>query len=504
LRLTNALEPAVSFASGGWSSTRNLRSASIAMVRKVQDLLIVGVALTVTFLTYKDTLYFYFHGDDFVAFVDLTSRPAFDHLWAAFTFSDSNFYWRPLGEVYNRVLFELFGLNPVVFHAGNLAIYLVTVALVYVFILRAKLGRPVAFIAALLFALTPAHVVGVAWVTNVGRLLAMAFLIGSLLLVQRAVGRRSAPTEVGAWLLFVAAILSDDTIIAMAPIVVLYPVAFGNRFDLRWTAVRGVAYGVLCASIVPLQAANTLDDEPRLQTYGLGWHMLEQFWALLSRLALPTNQGSLMTTPFEQMQPDQWTAGALTLAAGGLFLVLGSRPLRWLTIWMALAILPFAPWDQPAISYRYVYYAALPFSIMAAWVMSSIPAFFQRAPVLPALSWCAIGIGLFFVLGSYADSTSQRNAMWGQTTEPYRLLGERLPRELPSVPENTRLVIYYSVWREWEVWPKSVLRATYGRPELEVALVPRGMVESGWPARQGRDIAIFYTNGDFIVAPHGR
>jgi len=462
--------------------------------------------MAITLVVYLPTLRIYFHGDDFVAFVDLVSRQPVDHLWRVLTFSDYNFYWRPLAQAYYLLLHQLFGLDPVAFHAANLAIYLLTVWCVYLFCLRARLTRPVALLAALLFALTPAHVVSVAWVTNGGRLLALLFVLGSLLVVQRALLTRSLIDEVGAWLLFLAAALSDETVIALAPVLVLYPLAVGGPPRFGPSLTRGAAYGALCAIFIPLQMFFTLDDEPRLSQYNLGWHAMNQMWALLSRLALPIDQGGLMSTAYYEIPGREWAAGAVLGALLGLCLVLGSRQLRLLALWVVLGLLPFTLWDIPVISGRYVYYAVAPFSIILAWIAVGIPSWLRRhAPAVSLPSWALVSITSCLVLVAFAGMTSQRHVDWSHETEPYRVLAEGLPRALPELPDGgKRLIIYYSIWGGWEFWPTSVVRTIYARPDLPVVAVPRGLVDSPWPRRERGDIAVYYTNDGFLLAAFAR
>ena len=66
------------------------------------------------------------------------------------------------------------GLNPSIFHIGNIVLYLVCVSLVYRFLCRV-VGLRGALAGTLFFALHPLHMESVAWITETKNLLAGAF-----------------------------------------------------------------------------------------------------------------------------------------------------------------------------------------------------------------------------------------------------------------------------------------------------------------------------------------
>ena len=186
-----------------------------------QDLPLLLILLAVTF-AYMPSLGDYFHGDDFIAFVDLATKPFFRHMADVITLSDSDFYWRPLGQIYYRILYAVGGLDPVYYHVANLAVFLATLCLLYRFCLRAGFRRPVALGAAALFGLLPNHAISVAWVTNAPREIGVMFFMASLVLLQRALESRRFRDEALAFAAFVLAGLSDETILGLAPVPVLY------------------------------------------------------------------------------------------------------------------------------------------------------------------------------------------------------------------------------------------------------------------------------------------
>src|SRR5688572_11731111 len=316
----------------------------------------LSIALLAVVLAYWSSLDGYFHGDDFVAFVDMATKPLGDHLYDAAIFQDNNYYWRPLGQLYYRVIYETAGLQAWVFRVSNLAVFLISLVLLHRLCLNLGLSRVAAIAAVVIFGLFPNHVVSVAWVTNAPRLIAMMFFLLSLLCLGKAIENRSWRLEGAAWLCMVLACLSDEVTIAMAPLPVAYAFFIHHEYRTpRRLAVRAFAYGAIILALLPLQFMFTPDDEPRLALFGIGWHMPGQAWALASQLALPLADANPMDVPEVWMSDTQFAAGAALLAVLGLCVLAGSGKVRFLALWVMAALVPFTLWNVEVVAPRYVY-----------------------------------------------------------------------------------------------------------------------------------------------------
>ena len=85
--------------------------------------------------------------------------------WALTTFEASN--WHPLMWLSLMLDRDLYGLNPIGFHATNLAWHVVNTLLLFHWLIRIAPAWPWrAFVVALLFAVHPLHVESVAWVAE--------------------------------------------------------------------------------------------------------------------------------------------------------------------------------------------------------------------------------------------------------------------------------------------------------------------------------------------------
>ena len=121
------------------SAPQILRGRAISFLKS--EALALTVALALVFLVYVPTLNDYFHGDDFLAFVDLTTLKPWQQVSNVFTFNDSNVYWRPLGHLFYLGIYQAAGLDPYYFHLAAVGVFLATLGHA-VSVLRRARPRP--------------------------------------------------------------------------------------------------------------------------------------------------------------------------------------------------------------------------------------------------------------------------------------------------------------------------------------------------------------------------
>jgi hypothetical protein len=462
---------------------------------------VMTVALAVNWPTIHD----YFHGDDFLAFIDMVNRPTLTHIWESLTFRDANVYWRPLGDVYYLLIWRAFGLSEVAYHLANIGVFLVTLWLLYLFCVKSGLGRGVGLLSAAVLTLFPNHVVSVSWITNGPRLLAVMLALASLVFVQQGMATRRWRYDALAVLCMGLAALADETSLSLAPLPVAYAFLFDER-DRGWlkrTAVRAVPYAALALTLIPLQFAS--EKDPAFSLTRFGWHMPEHFWALMAKLVLPVQDG----IAFANISEAQWVAGAAGIAGLTLMLVLGSDRLRFLAGWVVLGLAPFTLWVMPIAPARYVYMGAVPFAVIAAWalvalaeaaVTSRFGRWARRSRTTSLLAVGSAAVALVFLGSIGASVTIQRDEVYARDTESYRVLAKGLKSAAPTVPQGARIVIYYGIWTGLAVWPDAVAETIYRDKTVHVVNVPRGQVESYNPRRGPKDVVLFYTGKGFIRA----
>jgi hypothetical protein len=450
----------------------------------------------------------YFHGDDYIAFIDLTTKPPLKHMADVITFRDADIYWRPLGELYYLILYKAFGLSVAAFHLGNIVIFLATIVVLYHLCLRAGFSRPIAVGACAIFGLYPNHAVSVSWITNGPRLIAVLFVLLGLLSIQKAIAAGRFRYELLAFLAFVLAAFADEVALSLAPLAVLYglTVEFGKPHWLRRTVGRLAAYGALVGVLLPVQFIFGTGSDPGFNAISFGLHMPTHLWALTSKLVLPLRDG----VGFSMIPDASWAAGAIAGSLSLAVLLFGSARLRFLVIWVLLALAPFTIWKTPIAPARYVYMAAVPFAILASWaIVGSAERLMATRPwqrlVQPRLvlrlgAGAVAAVTIALLAGVFSSMTINRNAAFARDSETYRILADGLPQALPTVPKNSRVVIYYGIWTGLQIWPDAVVRTVYHDPTLSVLNVPRAQVEAGFTRRSPRDLIVYYTGNGFIAA----
>ena len=157
------------------------------------------------------------------------------------------------------------------------------------------------------------------------------------------------------------------------------------------------------------------------------------------------------------------------------------------------------------MSPRYVYMAALPYSMVLAWALVTAAGYAWRSQLRlrldsSVLLWTArAAITTVVVLVTYVSSVTvvERNQAWSVQAERYGQLVTALREALPEVEPNSRLVIYYSPWPDF--WSTSVVQSLYADSTIRVVNVKRERVESVLPARRPNDVVLFYTGDKFIT-----
>jgi protein O-mannosyl-transferase len=127
-------------------------------------------------------------------------------------------YWAPLLWISFMVDYEIGGLDPASFHAGNLVLHAAAVVLLFLALARLTKATWRSAVVAAIFAAHPVHVEAVAWVTERKEMLASVFWMISLLAYAGYARRRS-------WRWALLGILSMALGLMSKPTLVTLPIA---------------------------------------------------------------------------------------------------------------------------------------------------------------------------------------------------------------------------------------------------------------------------------------
>ena len=357
-------------------------------------------------------------------------------------------YW-PNGALYRPLTSFTYGLDwllgggqPLLFHAVNVALYALAVALVAGLVLR--LASPVAaLVAATLFAVHPTHVEAVANVVGRAELLATLCLLG-VALVATNKGPVDTRRLLGVGLLSALALASKETG-AVAPLIawsstLLRPTPPTDRApgDVRRTTIASALGVALLLALRYVVLGTFAGDSPHAaftlatpaQAVALALSTIPRAAKLLFYPSLPRIDYSPTALALLHPDPALVAVGALLLLVGAAAFLLHARrptPLTWALIFAAAT---FAPVSNLAIHTGVVLADRNLFapSVGATLLLGLAAAALVSPPVRPQPLWAlftTVTLGSWAISG-YASSASTI-PLWHDNTTIFTAMRDRAP-----------------------------------------------------------------------------
>jgi hypothetical protein len=274
--------------------------------------------------------------------------------------------------------------------------------------------------------------------------------------------------------LYVAGFLANEGGVVMGAVLLTYfaAVSLARRRDVLDFTMKmtpfALAAGVLIAA---LAGSGKQGVEPGF--YGVGWHIAEETWVYMARLAYPV--GAI------QIQPSamEWAWGSIVAGFALFFLVRGPNIARLAAVGAVIGLMPYAP-GKIWVATRYTY-LALPFfailvAVAAGWVHHHAARLNRPAAhALAALALAAVG-------GLYAWQTIVQTQPFLDETERWQLLADDLRANYETVPPGTTIWVVddEGEWTNafWQpTWMASVGRALYG-DDVAVRALPSNFFEA--------------------------
>lgn len=383
-----------------------------------------------------------FFGDDLAYVVNndvLKSITAGD-LWVIF-FSRTNPYeYLPLRDLSYWLDISVFGLNPIGFHLHNLVLYGLTcfavwhcaIAILRLFGDEQTIGsneKFLAFAITAIFAVHPAHVESVAWISGRKDLLSGLFTIltlqqFTLVLLDRF---RNLWRLGFAYFLFALALLSKSTVVPLPLVLLFLAMVYSLKSDSSSEAwwkpyVAIIPYGVLSLFSVMTQLAIGAQTRVTLNPF------VVEIFRSQSQFELPAKILGYFTNitfaPFSlrilyDLDNPVWKA-VLSLILGGMTLlafiyaivkVWRSKSLAafGVILFVSFALpflqfLPFATWSY--VSERFLFMPVFGFSIFCAVLIGKLP--HGRETFLFVL----LAIGLFGLVDRSKDWQNPPRSLW--------------------------------------------------------------------------------------------
>lgn len=196
-------------------------------------LLLIALVTVAAYWPVLQNSFIDFDDDDYVT-VNMAVRQGLTLkgvIWAFSTFHAGN--WHPLTWLSHMLDVELFGLNPLGHHAGNLLFHTLNSVLLCALLYRLTgfIGR--SMIVALLFAIHPLHVESVAWVAERKDVLSTFFWLLTMLAYVGYVRKPGLNRYLPVAVLFALGLLAKQMLVTLPLVLLLMDYWPLNRFSFR-------------------------------------------------------------------------------------------------------------------------------------------------------------------------------------------------------------------------------------------------------------------------------
>jgi hypothetical protein len=230
--------------------------------------------------------------------------------------------YRPLWAISFMIDLSLWGPNPLALHVTNLVLHLACCVLVWCLAATVPgANSRTATLALAFFVLAPVHAEPVAWISARGHILAVVFLLGSLILLRRFEQSGNRPSYLGSFACALAAFATVEVAVALPPLLLVRDIADAPRRDRQWlrrTTIIHVPFWVLLAGYLGFRylifgmlarpytprSIPTLIHEEYLDLRALwlspiaAMDLLGRTGRVMSKLALYLLTPALLLTPF--------------------------------------------------------------------------------------------------------------------------------------------------------------------------------------------------------------
>ena len=323
----------------------------------------------------------------------------------------------PLQLLSYQIDYEFFGLDPRAFHLFSAAIHGLNTVLLGLVLRRLGASYPIAIAASILFAVPPAHVESVAWISGRKDLLALVFTLLCVLAYERFLSSPRTSTYLLACVSFLAAVLSKVTVILLPVFLIALGLSRtrGTRHDIQKALVRMVPFAAVG---IPVIIVNRLTQVTAQASYAHDpiEYISVKAHAFFHYAMLLIGTGSLQPV-YDTPAPGWNTAGlvaaaGLVLAAGLVYVTVrwASTPVRLCLLWILIMLLPALLF--PLVPYRadrYLYAPSAGFCLLAVMGLAKLAA---SAVVPPQRKRMVLWLGVAALAALFAARTCLYLPVW--------------------------------------------------------------------------------------------
>lgn len=399
------------------------------------------------------------------ATIDLSGK--LNHLW----WQERPAVWRyprPMAMLLAKVEFVLSGGNAMIIHAFALGWHWIIALLVYRIALLARLDRKWAFCAGVMFILLPHSFFSLGWMAARNAVVGAFFFAAAVATYMSAslgepspraplrYARESLPI-----VLWACALLSRETAIIFAAVILLIDISYGGWRHLRNRIVFHAPIWILTAAFIAWRLTSfNVGNVPQIyfaQVSGpasLIWAASKMLQMLFSQIFYTPMLMGLAT--YQGVPRGQWlahTVMALLVGLVALWYIATSkgRPGRWLwPLWMVGAFVPVLPvFAMPHFSYL----PSIPYAIVAAIMLAGVAARWRKTVTV-------------LVIGATVWSLFVYRVVWWGIVRSEQIVYTDMQEytQPPPPPGSTLFFINLPIAA---IYAPDAMREAWNRPDLE-------------------------------------
>ena len=418
---------------------------SATSARRMGAVLPLGGALLAAVFIYFPALNSPFHSDDYLLLLASRDMPWSDFLRSSFdpgadpgALRLSANYWRPLSFVTFRLIYVVFGDEPLPYHLFNLAVHLASVMLVYALGWRLTKSRLGAAVAALVMAVHPEGFESITWIASLNSA-ALPLALAGWLAFTRAIDAESTAAR-NRWLaaslgLAVVALAYRESVAGIVVAMLLWYGMVERRERLRERETQILAGVHIALLVVYLLLTGILDPDGGRPLIDADQDVFKNWWFYAERGLVP------LGSPEPAWQDSAQFIGTVVLI--GVAVIAALRR-QWLVLALSLgffvSLVPYAAFSLGR-GERYFYIpGALLALLLGAAATVCVASLAKLKTSAPIEQICVLGIAA--VAAVTAVTANHRVAGWVEThPEVNQAWVDQLLATYPELPEGGGLFV---------------------------------------------------------------
>ena len=343
--------------------------------------------------------------------------------------------YTPLVLISWAIDYELWGLNPSMFHVSNLCIHLIVVGLVFWFAKLLSKSIIVAFITALLFGIHPMHVEAVSWISARKDLLYSMFFIAGLIVYYFYVSKnhnyKKSYLYIACLVLFLMSLLSKGTAIVF-PIILFLIDFYKKRTELKKMILEKAPFFLLSIlffiiAVTMQSRGGAMEDRAFtswIDSFSVGFY---GYFTYLIKSILPFNLSPYHPYPNQLGLPNPWYyyMSAIPVLALFLYIVWKVKKKRHLVFGFGffficlIPVIQVLPFGTAVIAERYTYlpYLGL-FFLFGFWLNILYENYAEKRLQLQIAFW-VFAIFLGVMTFQYSQKFKNGETLWSHVIEKY-------------------------------------------------------------------------------------